>query len=271
MRGCRSPDRNGDGPFFVKGRKIFLILPGLFLFFALFFSNGKEAFPDESEKIYPSLVIFGTTWSYDYRKALSLSDLFEGEALRLRSYHCRVKTFYSLKRVGSPRQIGKTVRQEDPDEDFDYSVVYHPLTVSVRLNHPRRGATVVYREVDRVTTLHPFDFLPLTLSLSPHNRLITSRFGHTIDHSDVRSFYHRVFRPACLTHSCLSLGSGIFKGLPVDIVNIAPDQLEARPVFGRMWVLLDGRSKFPVSVATYGPDGRFWERIDYEGCQYFYR
>jgi hypothetical protein len=130
---------------------------------------------------------------------------------------------------------------------------------------------MIYHEVDRVTLLHPFSFLPLTLSLSPHNGLITSRFGHTIDHSDLRSFYHRMFRPACLTHSCLYLGTGLFKGRPVDIVNIAPDQLEARPIFGRMWILLDGTTKLPFSVATYGPDGRFWERIDYEGCHFLLR
>jgi len=237
----------------------------------LLFFFGQKIYAGEISGIFPTLLISGNAWSYDYQTALSLSDLFEAESLRIQSYHCHVKTFYSLKNLGAPpHHRGKKLR-EKPNEDFSYTVAYHPMTVSVVLNHPRRGATVLYHEVDRVTRLHPFPFLPLTLSVSPHNGLVTSKFGHTIDHSDFRSFYHRVFRPACLTHSCLALGTGSFKGHPVDIVNIAPDQLEARPVFGRMWLLLDARTKLPLSVATTGPEGSFWERIDYEDCRYSYR
>lgn len=254
----------------MKQRTLRFLLGACFCAGFLFFP-GPKIHAGEISRVFPTLLIFGKSWSYDYQTALSLSDLFEAESLRIQSYHCQVKTFYSLKNLGTPSHRRKKPGREKPNEDFSYSVAYHPMTVSVVLNHPRHGASVLYHEVDRVTLLHPFSFLPLTLSVSPHNGLVTSKFGHTIDHSDFRSFYHRMFRPACLTHSCLALGSGFFKGHPVDIVNIAPDQLEARPVFGRMWLLLDARTKLPLSVATYGPKGDFWERIDYENCQYSYR
>jgi hypothetical protein len=53
----------------------------------------------------------------------------------------------------------------------------------------------------------------------------------------------------------------------VSILNVAPDELEARPVFGRMWLLIDRKTALPVSVASEGPDGHFWERIDYRRCR----
>ncbi len=223
----------------------------------------------ETARIFPELSVAQKTWNYDYSRAVALSDRFLQQAQLLSGYTCRTRTFYSLNRILS-RDRNRRVR-ERPNEDFDLTVSYRPLTAFVRLIHPRKGATVFYRSVDGVTEVHPFSFLPLTLSLSPHNGLITSRFGHSIDHSDFQSYDKRVLRPACLTHSCLYLGSGVFRGHPVEIVNIAPDQLEARPVFGRMWLLLDRDTTLPVSVATVGPDGRFWERIDYGGCRLLFR
>ncbi|MDA8112986.1 MAG: hypothetical protein M0T83_11095, partial [Nitrospiraceae bacterium] len=97
--------------------------------------------------------------------------------------------------------------------------------------------------------------------------LIASRFGHTIDHADFLSYDRRILRPACLTHSCLLLGTGQIFGRAVSILNVAPDELEARPVFGRMWLLIDRKTALPVSVASEGPDGHFWERIDYRSCR----
>jgi hypothetical protein len=117
--------------------------------------------------------------------------------------------------------------------------------------------------------VRPFGFLPLKLSLSPKSSLITSRFGHTIDHADFLSYDRRILRPACLTHSCVLLATGQFGGRAVLVINVAPDQLEARPVFGRMWLLLDRETALPVSVASEGPDGHFWERIDYGNCRLF--
>ena len=223
----------------------------------------------EISPIFPELSGTKTTWAYDYRRGVALSDRFLEQARRLSGYTCRTRTFYSLRRLVLHRK-NRPVRQR-PSEEFDLTVTYHPLTAFVRLVHPRKGATVFYRSVTRVAAVHPFSFLPLTLSLSPHSALITSRYGHTIDHSDFLSYDKRVLRPACLTHSCLYLGSGRFRGKPVEILNIAPDQLEARPVFGRMWLLLDEATSLPVSVPTVGPDNRFWERIDYGDCRLSFR
>ena len=224
---------------------------------------------EEITQIFPELSVDGTTWKYDYVQGLGLSDRLLEQARRLSGYTCRTRTFYSQRRLVLLRK-NRPVAQR-PNEEFDLTVTYHPLTAFVRLVHPRKGATVFYRSVTRVAAVHPFSFLPLTLSLSPHSGLITSRFGHTIDHSDFLSYDKRVLRPACLTHSCLYLGSGRFRGKPVEILNLAPDQLEARPVFGRMWLLLDRSTTLPLSIATVGPDGRFWERIDYGDCRLSFR
>lgn len=218
-------------------------------------------------EIFPALVLSGSLWHYDYQKALAMSDRMGEQAALLRSYDCHTRTFYSLRAIGNRTSSQEPPLPEKPNEDFDLAVSYSPMMVSVHLHHPRKGASVLYREVDRIAFVHPFPFLPLSLALSPHNSLILSRFGHSIDHSDFRSFYHRVFRPACLTHSCLYLGSGSFRGRPVDLINIAPDQLEARPIFGRMWLILDSGTGLMVSVATQGSDGKFWERIDYDNCR----
>jgi hypothetical protein len=36
-----------------------------------------------------------------------------------------------------------------------------------------------------------------------------------------------------------------------------------------MWLLLDRETALPVSVASEGPNGHFWERIDYGNCRLF--
>ena len=258
--------RDGRPDGLTRGRCPWIFLAGLAVFLVAA-SGGADA--GEISRIFPELSVDGKTWDYDYARGLSLSDRFLEQARRLSGYSCRTRTFYSQRRLELFRKNRPVVQR--PSEDFDLTVTYHPLTAFVRLIIPRKGATVFYRSVTRVTAVHPFSFLPLTLSLSPHSGLITSRFGHTIDHSDFLSFDKRVLRPACLTHSCLYLGSGRFRGKAVEILNIAPDQLEARPVFGRMWLLLDQSTTLPVSIVTIGPDDRFWERIDYGDCRLSFR
>ena len=222
----------------------------------------------EVTDLFPALSLSGKSFAYNYPKALALSDRFEASALRLTSYDCRVRTYYKIAHLG-PRAGGRDP-QGHPDEVFDLRVAFHPTVIHVRLNHPRQGATVDYSAVSQVVEVKPFSFLPFHLALSPRSSLITSRFGHTIDHADFRSFYERVLRPACLTRSCLLMGEGTFEGFPVRVVNLAPDQLEARPVFGRMYMLLDRTTSLPRAVATIGPTGKFWERIDYGDCRFVF-
>ncbi len=227
------------------------------------------AYAEGIGQAFPDLKGLGTVWRYDSQKAVALSDRFLEQVRRLSSYSCNVRTFYSTARLGA-LGLG-TKDHKRPNEEFSLTVFYHPMTAFVRLSHPRKGATIFYRSVDQVAQVRPFHFLPFSISLSPHSSLITSRFGHSIDHSDFRNFDKRVLRPACLTHSCLYLGSGVFEGRRVEVLNIAPDQLEARPVFGRMWLLLDRDTTLPISVVSLGPSGQFWERIDYRGCHFSFR
>lgn len=239
----------------------------------LFCAIGMMPLPvlaSEVTDLFPALSLSGKSFAYNYPKALALSDRFEASALRLISYNCRVRTYYKIAHLGPRAGSGGREPQGHPDEDFDLRVVFHPTIIHVRLNHPRQGATVDYSSVSQVVDVKPFSFLPFRLSLSPRSSLITSRFGHTIDHADFRSFYERVLRPACLTRSCLLMGEGRFEGFPVRVVNVAPDQLEARPVFGRMWILLDRTTSLPRAIATIGPEGKFWERIDYGDCRFVF-
>ncbi len=222
--------------------------------------------------VFPDLRLDSGSRRYDYIEAQSAADRLLWVLRQLSGYSCRTRTFYSLKRlppgINAARQSRGGVRPR-PDESFDLTIRYAPLSVAVRLRHPRKGATVLYRSVDGVAVVRPFGFLPLKLSLSPKSSLITSRFGHTIDHADFLSYDRRILRPACLTHSCLLLATGQLGGRAVLVINVAPDQLEARPVFGRMWLLLDRETALPVSVASEGPNGHFWERIDYWNCRLF--
>ncbi|EQD24135.1 MAG: hypothetical protein D084_Lepto4C00569G0001, partial [Leptospirillum sp. Group IV 'UBA BS'] len=194
------------------------ISAGLLWSFLLFPGAGEAG---ETARIFPELSFSHKTWDYDYPRAVALSDRFLEQARRLSGYACRTRTFYSLSRISSPDR-NRDLRQR-PSEEWELTVSYHPFSALVRLIHPRKGATVFYRSVTRVAAVRPFSFLPITLSLSPHSGLITARHGHTIDHSDFLSYDKRVLRPACLTHACLFLGPGIFRGHPVEIVNIAPD------------------------------------------------
>lgn len=222
--------------------------------------------------VFPDLRLDGGSRRYDYREGQSAADRLLWALRRLSGYSCRTRTFYSLRRLPTGSNASRPNRggsRPQPDESFDLAIQYAPFSVSVRMGHPRKGATVLYRFVDGVAVVRPFGFLPLTLSLSPKSSLITSRFGHTIDHADFLSYDRRILRPACLTHACLLLGTGQIGGRAVSVLNVAPDQLEARPVFGRMWLLLDKETALPVSVASEGPDGRFWERIDYWNCRLF--
>ncbi len=224
--------------------------------------------------VFPDLQVDKGSRTYDYPHAQSAADRLFLTLRTLSGYTCRTRDFYSLRRLPAGAGSDGLHRGESgprPNESFDLSIRYAPFSVSVHLRHPRRGATVVYRAADGVAEVHPFGFLPLTLSLSPRSSLISSRFGHTVDHADFLSYDRRILRPACLTHSCLLLGTGKFDGRPVSIINVAPDQLEARPVFGRMWLLLDRETSLPASVASEGPDGQFWERIDYQNCLVFLR
>ena len=216
--------------------------------------------------VFPDLKVDPGSRTYDYSPAQSASDSLLLTLRGLSGYSCHVRTFYSLARLPQNRGTRGSSRDRS-SESFDLAIQYAPFSVSVHLRHPRKGATVLYRSVEGVAVVRPFGFLPLTLSLSPHSSLIASRFGHTIDHADFLSYDRRILRPACLTHSCLLLGTGQIFGRGVSILNVAPDELEARPVFGRMWLLLDRKTALPVSVASEGPDGHFWERIDYRNCR----
>jgi len=231
------------------------------------FGGGGLASAARLAQIYPDLVVDPGSRRYDYPKAQAEADRLLMTLRHLSGYGCLSHVFFSLKRIRGGGRGAKSGPR--PNESFDLRIHFSPLSVSVLMHYPRKGSTVRYSSVEGVVAVRPLGFLPLSLSLSPKSSLITSRFGHTIDHADFLSYERRVLRPACLTHSCLYLGSGRFSGRPVGILGIAPDQLEARPVFGRMWLLLDRKNAFPLSVATEGPDGGFWERVDYLRCQLF--
>lgn len=244
-----------------------LFAGGLLALSLVLFGQGDlvpKVFAARLPEVYPDLKVDPGSRGYDYPKAQAQADRLLMTLRHLSGYACLSQTYYSLKRIRGGRSSGPR-----PDESFDLEIRFSPLSVAVRMRFPRKGATVRYRSVEGVAVVRPFGFLPLSLSLSPKSSLITSRFGHTIDHADFLSYDRRILRPSCLTHSCLYLGSGRFAGRPVGILGIAPDQLEARPVFGRMWLLLDRETAFPLSVATEGPDGLFWERIDYLRCHLY--
>ena len=229
--------------------------------------GGTVARAERLADVFPDLRVDPGSRSYDYSPAQSASDTLLLTLRGLSGYACQVRTFYSRKRLPRYDPGRKGAFRGEADESFDLAIQYAPFSVSVHLHHPRKGARVLYRSVDGVAVVRPFGFLPLKLSLSPHSSLIASRFGHTIDHADFLSYDRRILRPACLTHACLLLGTGQIFGRGVLILNVAPDELEARPVFGRMWLLLDRKTALPVSVASEGPDGHFWERIDYRSCR----
>lgn len=228
----------------------------LFYFlFILFWPN------DQSMAITGDSVVFSnldlsfseSTRTYDSKKANGIVDRFLNKSRRLTSYRCTMRNFYHQKALL-------------PDEWFIVAVRY-PIAVRVDLIYPKKGARLVYLKSTGRVNVKPFGFLDLHLSLSPSNRLLVSRFGHTIDHADFRSFATRILKPACMARSCLYLGKGIWRKKSVYVLNIAPDALEAHRIFGRMLLLVDAKTGFPLLIETISPEGKFMERVEYHNCQ----
>ncbi|OOH75045.1 hypothetical protein BOX30_08340 [Leptospirillum ferriphilum] len=192
--------------------------------------------------------------SYSFPKALAIEQRFSKSVRSLRSYRCILKNFYDS-------------HEKMPDEWLEMDVVYPQKKVRVNLYRPRKGAKLIYRSDTHFVRVKPFDFLGLVLTLSPKNSLLVSRYGHTIDHADFSSFDHRILRPACLARSCAYLGKGIWKGTSVDVLNVAPDVVEAHRIFGRMVLFFDRKSGWPLLMETLSPDGRFMEKVEYENCR----
>ena len=202
----------------------------------------------------PAFSIQSSSRTYSFLKAQSILQDFSEKIRSLHSYQCVMKNFY-----------GKDKR--NPDEWFEISVGYPEKKVRISLIYPRKGARLVYRAIAHRVRVKPFGFLGLVLTLSPHNSLLVSRFGHTIDHADLKSFLVRILVPACLSKSCVYLGTGSWKGTPVNILNVAPDVVEARRTFGRMLLLFDQKRGWLRMVETISPEGKFMERVEYDNCE----
>ncbi len=202
----------------------------------------------------PAFSINSSSRTYSFLEAQSILHDFSEKIRSLHSYQCVMKNFYR-----------KDNRK--PDEWLEVSVRYPEKTVRISLRYPRKGAKLVYRDIARRVRVKPFVFLGLALTLSPHNSLLVSRFGHTIDHADFKSFLERILVPACLSKSCVYLGTGSWKGTPVNILNVAPDVVEARRTFGRMLLVFDQKKGWLRMVETISPQGRFMERVEYENCE----
>ncbi|MHB1286142.1 MAG: hypothetical protein ACYCYP_06200 [Leptospirales bacterium] len=224
-------------------------------FFILFWPN------DQSMAITGDSVIFSNlhlsfsepTRTYDAKKANGIVNNFLSKSRVLTSYRCTMRNFYHQKAML-------------PDEWFILSVRY-PIAVRVDLIYPRKGAQLVYLKSTGMVSVRPFGFLGFLLTLSRTNRLLVSRFGHTINHADFRSFATRILEPACMARACLYLGKGLWRKKSVYILNIAPDVLEAHRIFGRMLLLVDVKTGFPVMIETISPTGKFMERVEYRNCQ----
>lgn len=192
--------------------------------------------------------------AYSYLKARNILDHYFKKIRSLHSYRCVMKNFYRKDK-------------RNPDEWFEISVRYPVKTVRISLRYPRRGAELIYRANNNSVRVKPFSFLALVLTLSPHNSLLVSRFGHTIDRADLKSFAKRILLPACLAKSCAYLGKGYWKGDPVNILNVAPDVVEARRTFGRMILFFDQKNGWIRMVETISPEGKFMERVEYDHCE----
>lgn len=202
----------------------------------------------------PNFFFIPSSGTYSYSKALAIEKRFAKSVRLLQSYRCTLKNYYGL-------------MEKTPEEWMEIDVVYPQKKIRMGLIRPRKGARLIYRADNGAVRVKPFDFLRLVLTLSPRNRLLVSRYGHTIDHADLLSFDRRILRPACLSRSCAYLGSGLLKGVPVDILNVAPDVVEAHRTFGRMVLLFDRKSGWPVLVETLSPEGKFMEKVEYENCR----
>jgi hypothetical protein len=206
----------------------------------------------------PGSVLSPGPWRYDEAAGRALVGNEHKTFLSLSSYHCLVRTFYH-----EEKEHGRL----KADEKMILSV-RSSGDIRVDLLRPRKGAWLIYRKDMNQVRVKPFSFLPMTLALAPDSSLITSRFGHTINHADYGSFYSRVLAPSCLLEGCVYLDRGVVLGHNVRIINVAPVFGIARPIFGRMWISLDGKTNLPVSISTMDSQGRFMERITYAHCQW---
>ncbi len=232
------------------------------LFLAVFLlsarEGGAESLWDPAETLLPGgSVMARDPWMFDGAAGRAIVSRAETVFHSLSSYRCLVATYYHNVPSGGA---------DHSDEKMTLSVRF-PGRVRVDLIHPRGGAWLIYRQKTNNVRIKPFSFLPMILDLNPDNSLITSRFGHTLDHSSFRSFDSRVLAPACLLGGCVYLGDASVLGHSVNIVNVAPVFGIARPVFGRMWVGFDEKTRLPLFISTEDPHGRFMERILYTHCQ----
>lgn len=202
----------------------------------------------------PQFTFTPSSETYSFPKALAIEQRFSKSVQSLQSYRCILKNYYDF-------------REDTPDEWLSIYVVYSQKKVRVDLFRPRKGARLIYRSDTGSVRVKPFDFLGLVLTLSPRNSLLVSRYGHTIDHADFSSFDHRILGPACLARSCSYLGTGLWKGKSVDVLNVAPDVVEAHRTFGRMVLLFDRINGWPLLMETLSPEGRFMEKVEYENCR----
>lgn len=236
------------------------------VFWVVFFLSGSslasgfpDGLPDPLRPLLPpGSVLSPGPWGYDEAAGRAIVQGEHKTTLSLTSYRCLVRTFYHEEKVG---------RRLKADEKMILSV-RAPGDIRVDLLRPRKGAWLIYRKDTNQVRVKPFSFLPMILALDPDSSLITSRFGHTINHADYESFYSRVLAPACLLGGCVYLDRGTSMDHEVRIINVAPVFGIARPIFGRMWVSFDRKTGLPVSISTMNSRGRFMERITYAHCQW---
>ena len=236
--------------------RVFLTV--FFLLLSSFSTGFSEGVPDlASQFLPPGSLLPPGEWRYDQSVGRAIVTTEQKAFLALSSYRCLVRTFYHEKKDG---------RRLKADEKMILSV-RTPGDIRVDLLRPRKGAWLIYRKDTDQVRVKPFSFLPMTLSLNPDSSLITSRFGHTINHADYGSFYSRVLAPSCLLGGCVYLDRGVVLGREVRVINVAPVFGVARPIFGRMWVSFDTKTNLPVSISTRNTRDRFMERITYTHCQ----
>lgn len=223
----------------------------------LFFSPPSASSADLASQFLPSgSSLAPGAWRYSEPAGRLIVSSEHKSVLALSSYRCLVRTFYHEKKDGRPTKA---------DEKMFLSV-RSAGDIRIDLLRPKNGAWLIYRKDTNQVRVKPFSFLPMTLALNPDSSLITSRFGHTINHADYRSFYARVLAPSCMLGGCVYLDRGVVLGHKVRIVNVAPVFGIARPIFGRMWVSFDVKTSLPVSISTMDAQGRFMERITYTHC-----
>ncbi|MBI5344629.1 MAG: DUF1571 domain-containing protein [Deltaproteobacteria bacterium] len=153
------------------------------------------------------------------------------------------------------------VSTSDGDREVIRYFYKRPGYVRMEFVTPHSGAVLVYDPVKGTAALRPFGSLkPLAFSLSPENRLIKSRRGHTVDRSDIGALLSNV--EALRKSGGMEIaGDEPVGGRQASKVNVRGDNGISVDGINRYILWFDKKTGLPLKAVAFDRDGKAIEDV----------